>query len=191
MAGFVRRAGRTPHTCLPSDIGPGREIVYPGALRPNLVDYISYDMTDFLQAEGDIVLACPADLESNFAALRYVLQESGKERVFALRPRVSEILTIPYNITNNLTQTIHLLIVRANQRAPLIADDYLRCMAKLVQLLTDGGSTSIHSPILDGEQTVYSLVNLHQALMDLFADANIHVVLRYRVYVSTLSVELG
>ena len=66
--------GRIPHVRLPSDNGPGRETVYPGALHPNLVDYISYDVTDLLQAQGDITLACPADLESISADLRYILR---------------------------------------------------------------------------------------------------------------------
>ena len=87
--------GRTPRVCLPSDNGPGREIVYPGALYPNSADNVSYDETDFLQAEWDIVLACPADLKTNSAALRYVLRECGIEKVFSLRPKVGEMLTIP------------------------------------------------------------------------------------------------
>ena len=70
--------GRTPRVCLPSDNGPGHEIVNPGALHPNLVDYISYDVTDLLQAEGGIALACPADLETNSAALRYILRDTTK-----------------------------------------------------------------------------------------------------------------
>ena len=39
---------RTPRVCIPEDKGPGREIVYPGNLRPDTVEYISYDTTDFL-----------------------------------------------------------------------------------------------------------------------------------------------
>ena len=101
-----------PRVCLPSDNMPGREIVYPEALHPNLVDYISYDVTDFLQSKGDIALACPADLETNSAALRYILREYGKERVFALRPQVGEVLTISNEITGSSSQSIHLLIVR-------------------------------------------------------------------------------
>ena len=88
--------------------------------------YKSYNVTDLLQAERDIVLACPADLETNSAALRYLLREYGKEQVFSLRPQVGEILTIPHEIPDDPTQTIYLLVVRANQRATLIADDYLR-----------------------------------------------------------------
>ena len=51
--------------CIPADNRPGREIVYPGNLRPETVEYISYDTTDFLQAEGHIALTCPADLETS------------------------------------------------------------------------------------------------------------------------------
>ena len=50
--------GRTPRVCLPSDNGPGGDIVYPCSLRPDAVEYISCDTTDFLQAEGHIALAC-------------------------------------------------------------------------------------------------------------------------------------
>ena len=74
--------GRTPRICLPPDDGPGQEVVYPGILRPKLVEIHLFDMTDFLEAEGDIALACQADLEANYAALRYVLGECGKEQVF-------------------------------------------------------------------------------------------------------------
>ena len=177
--------GRTPRVCLPSDNGPGREILYPGALCPNSDEHVSYDETDFLQAEGDIVLACPADLKTN--ALRYVLRECGMESVFALRPEVGEILTIPPDINPNPSQNVHLLIIRANQRVPLLTDDYLRCMAHLLQRLMDKGSARVHLPILDLERPTFSLVNLYHALANLFEGTGIHVVLHSRVYVSILS----
>ena len=182
--------GRTPRVCLPADNGPGREIVYPGALYPNSAEYISYEVTDFLQAEGDIVLACPAHFETSSAALRYVLRECGKESVFSLRPKVGEILTIPPDIKPNLNQSIHLLIVRASQRAPLLTDDYLRCMARLIQRLIDKGSTRVHLHILDPERPAFSLVNQNHTLMNLFEGTGIHVVLHKRVYVSILSIGL-
>ena len=116
--------GRTQRVCLPPDNGPGREIVYLGSLRPNMVEYISYDTTDFLQVEEHIALTCPADLKPSSAALRYVLRECGKEQVFSLRPRVGVILTLTPAITNKPTQTIHLLITRANQRAPQMISYY-------------------------------------------------------------------
>ena len=182
--------GRTPHVCLPSDNGPGREIVYPGALYPNSAEHVSYDESDFLQAEGDIVLACPADLKTNSAALRYVLRECGMEDVFALRPKVGEILTIPPDVNPNPNQSIHLLIVRANQRAPLLTDDYLRCMTYLIQRLIDKGSTRVHLPILDPERPAFSLVNLYHTLTSMFEGTGIHVVLHSRVYVSILTIGL-
>ena len=155
--------GRTPRVCLPSDNGPGHEIVYPGALYPNSVEHVSYDETDFLQVEGDIVLACPADLKTNSAALRYVLRECGMKSVFSLRPKVNEMLTIPPDVNPNPNQSVHLLIVRANQRAPLLTDDYLRCMTHLIQRLLDKGSARVHLPILDPERPTFSLVNFTMA----------------------------
>ena len=136
-------------------------------------------------------LACPADLETNSAALQYSLREYGKECVFSLRPRVGEVLTIPNEIAGNTTQSIHLLIVRANQRAPLLTDDYLRCcLARLIQCLMDKGSTVIHFPILDPERPAFSLVNLYYTMINLFADTEVRVVLHNRVYESILSVGL-
>ena len=183
--------GRTPRVCIPADNGPGREIVYPGNLRPDTVEYISCDTTDFLQAEGHIALTCPADLETSSAALRYILRECAKEQVFSLRPQVGEMPTLTPMITNKPTQLIHLLITRANQRAPLIADDFLLCLRKLVAWLEDRGNPQIHFLILDPERPVYSLNNLYRVIMDLFVDTNIHVVLHNRVYVSILGIEVG
>ena len=172
--------GRTPRVCIPADNGPGREIVYPGNLRPDTVEYMSYDTTDF-----------PADLETSLAALRYILRECGKEQLFSLRPQVGEILTLTPTITNKPTQTKHLLITRANQRAPLIADDFLLCLRKLVAWLEDRGISQIHFPILDPERPVYSLTNLYRVMTDFFVDTNIHVVLHNRVYVSIQGIKVG
>ena len=182
--------GRTPRVWLPSDNGPGREIVYPGALYPNSAEHVSYDETDFLQAEGDIVLACPADLKTNSAALRYVLRECDMESVFSLRPKVGEILTIPPDIYPNPNQNVHLLIIRADQRAPQLTDDYQRCMTHLIQRLMDKGSARVHLPIVDPERPTFWLVNLYHALANLFEGTGIHVVLHSRVYVSILSIWL-
>ena len=181
---------RTPRKCLPADNGPGREIVYPGALYSCSAGHISNDVTDFLQVEGDIVLACPADLKTNSASLRYVLRECGKESVFFLRPKVGEILTIPPDINPNPNQSIHFMIVRASKRAPLLTDDYLRCMTHLIQRLTDKGSARVHLPILDPERPAFSLVNLYHTLTNIIEDSGIHVVLHNRVYVSMLSIGL-
>ena len=182
--------GRAPRECLPSDNGPGREIVYPEAPYPNSAEHVSYDETDLLQVEGDIVLACPADLKTNSAALRYVLRECGIEKVFSLQPKVGEMLTIPRDVNPNPNQSVHLLIVRANQRAPLLTDDCLRCMTHLLQRSMDKGSARIHLPILDPERPTFSLVNLYYALANMFEGTGIHVVLHSRVYASILSIGL-
>ena len=179
--------GQSAQVCLPADDRPGREIIYPGALYPNSAEHISYDITDFLQAEGDIVLACPADLNTNSAALRYVLRECGKESGFSLRPTI---LTIQPDINPNPSQSIHLLIIRANQRAPLLTDDYLRCMTHLIQRLTDKRSARVRLPILDPERPAFSLVNLYHTLTNMFEGTGIHMVLHNRVYVSILSIGL-
>ena len=147
--------------------------------------------TGFLHAKGDIALAFPADLDTNSGALIYVLRECEKERVFSLRPQVGEILTLPPKMTKNASQTVHLSVVRANQQAPLIAEDYLRCKVKWMQRLNESGSTPIHLPILDPERPMYSLVNLYRVVMDLFADTNIRIILQNCVYVSILGIEVG
>ena len=157
---------------------------------PNSAEHISYDVTDFLQVEGDIVLACPADLKTLSAALRYVLRECGKESVFSLQPKVGEILTIPPDINPNPNQSIHLLIVRASQRTPLLTDDYLHFMTHLIQRLTDKGSARVHLLLMDPERPAFSLVNLYHTLTNKFEGSGIHVVLHNRMYVSILSIGL-
>ena len=110
--------------------------------------------------------------------------------MFSLLPRVGETLTLTPTITNKPTQTIHLLITRANQRVPLIADDFLLCLRKLIAWLEDREISQMHFPILDPARPVYSLANLYRVMTDLFVDTNIHVVLHNRVYVSILGFEI-
>ena len=155
------------------------------------MEYILYETTDFLQAEGHIALACPADLETSSPALRYMLRECGREQVFSLRPQMGEILTLTPSITIKLSQTIHLMITRANQRAPLLADDFLLCLEEMIACLEDRGIPSIQFPVLDPERPVYSLANLYQVMMDLFAGTNVNVILHISVYVSILGIEIG
>ena len=159
MAGPGPVQGRTPRISLPPDNGPGREIIYPSSLRPNLVENISYDMTNFLQVEGSIALAHPADLQTSSVALRYVLLECGREQDFSLRPQLAT------STTNKPSQIIQLMITRANQRAPLVTDNFLLCLEKLIQWLGGRGVSKNNFPILDPERPVYSLSNLYQIMM--------------------------
>ena len=176
--------GRTPRVCLPPDNGPGRKIVY-------LVEYILYETTDLLQAEGHIALAYHADLETSSGALHYVLRECGRVQVLTLRPQVGEILTLTPSITNEPSQTIQLMKTRANQREPLVADDFLLCVEKLIAWLEDRRISSIHFPILHLERPVYTLANLYQVMKDLFAGTNFNVVLHNRLFVTILCIDVG
>ena len=106
--------GRLANVCndaLSND--PGRELIYHGAVRPQLVDDVQYANTDFLQAPHHIVLCCPANLETNSAALRYVIREYGADTIFQLRPEIGNILTLPTSLIDGQPQTIHLLIRRS------------------------------------------------------------------------------
>ena len=129
--------------------GPGRQIVFPGALRPNLVDYIIYDQTDFLQVQGHVAICCPADLNTNSAALRYILRECGSDKIFQLRPTVGEVLTIPSSLSFMDNQVIHLMITRPSQRSPQITDDFFLCLEHLKASLLSNETPDIHFPIVD------------------------------------------
>ena len=101
--------------------GPGRQIVFPV---PKLVDYIVNDQTDFLQVQGQGAICCPADLNTNSAALRYILRVYGSDNTFQLRPKTRVVLTIPSSSSFMDNQIIHLLITRPSHRASQISDNF-------------------------------------------------------------------
>ena len=169
--------------------GPGRQIVFPGALRPNLVDYIVYDQPDFLQVQGHVAICCPADLNTNSAALRYILRECGSDKTFQLRPTVGEVLTFPTSLSVMDNQVIHLMITRPYQRSPQITDDFVLCLEHLKASLLSNETLDIHFPIMDPERPLRSLDNFYHSVMDVFAGTDITVFLHDRVYVSTASIE--
>ena len=169
--------------------GPGRQIVFPGALRPNLVDYIVYDQTDFLQVQGHVAICCPADLNTNSAALRYILRECRSDKIFQLRPTVGEVLTIPSSLSFMDNQVIHLMITRPSQRSPHITDDFFLCLEHLKASLLSNETPDIHFPIVDPERPLRSLVNFYHSVMDVFAGTDITAFLHDRVYVSIASIE--
>ena len=169
--------------------GPGRQIVFPGALRPNLVDYIVYDQTDFLQVQGHVAICCPADLNTNSAALRYILRECGSDKIFQLRPTVGEVLTIPSSLSFMDYQVIHLMITRPSQRSPQITDDFFLCLEHLKASLLSSETPDIHFPIVDPERPLRSLDNFYHSVMDVFAGTDITAFLHDRVYVSIASIE--
>ena len=169
--------------------GPGRQIVFAGALRPNLVHYIVYDQTDFLQVEGHVAICCPADLNTNSAALRYILRECGSDKIFQLRPTVGEVLTLPSSLSLMDNQVIHLMITRPSQRSPQITDDFFLCLEHLKASLLSNELPDIHFPIMDPERPLRSLDNFYHSVMDVFAGTDITVFLHDHVYVSIASIE--
>ena len=180
--------------CLPAscDDGlsndPGRELVYHGIVRPKLVDYIQYASTDFLQASHHVVLCCPANLETNSAALRYVMREHGADTIFRLRPEVGNVLTLPVSMINDKPQTMHLLITRATPCCPMIADTLFVCLEYLKTLLERLEATEVHFAIIDPERPIRNLFDFCTCLMDAFADPPLSVVLHDRIYVSIASI---
>ena len=181
--------GLLPNACddaLSKD--PGRELVYHGAARPQLVDYVQYANTDFLQTPHHIVLCCPANLETSSAALRYVIREHGADAIFQLRPEVGNIVTLPMSLIDGHPQTIHLLITRATPRCPMLADILFGCLDHLKTLLERLEAIEVHFAIVDPERPIRNLFDFYACLMDVFADTPLTVVLHDRVYVSIASV---
>ena len=137
---------------------PGREIFYTGALKPQLVDYIKYATTDFLQAPHHIVLCCPANFDTNSAALRYVIREHGADAIFQLRPEVGNILALPVSSVDGQLQTIHLLMTRATPRCPMLTDIPLECLEHLKLRLELLNAVEVHFAIVDSERPIVTFL---------------------------------
>ena len=90
-------------------------------------------------------MCCPADINTNSAALRYILRESGIDNIFQLRPKVGEVLTIPASSFLD-NQIVNLLITRPSQRAPQITDDFFLCLEHLKASLLSYETPDIHFP---------------------------------------------
>ena len=157
-------------------------------MRPQLVDYVQYANTDFKQAPHHIVLRCPANLETNSAALRYVIREHEADTIFQLRPEIGNILTLPTSLIDGQPQTIHLLITRATPRCPMLADTLFACLEHFKTLLERLEATDVHFTIIDPERPIRNLFDFYACLMDTFADTPLSVLLHDRIYVSIASV---
>ena len=129
------------------------------------------------------------NLNSDSAALRYILRECGSEKSFQLHPKVNEVLTIPSSSSFMDNQIIHLLIPRPSQRAPQISDDLLLCLEHLKASLLSNETSSIHFPIVDPERPLRSLDSSYHSVMDVFEGTGITVIQHDRVYVSSASIE--
>ena len=181
--------GSLPNACNdPLTNDPGRELLYHGAARPQLADYVHYANTDFLQAPHHIVLCCPANLETTSAALRYIIREHGADTIFQLRQEVGNILTLPTSLTDGQLQTIHLLVTQATPRCPMLADTLFACLEHLKTLLERLEAIEVHFGIINDEGPIRNLFDFYACLMDTFADTPLSVVLHDRIYVSIATV---
>ena len=130
----------------------GRKIFYTGALEAQLVEYVQYANTDFLQAPHHIVLCCPAKLDTNSAAFRYIIREHGADAIVLLRPEVSSILTLPASLVDGQLQTIHLLITRATPRCSMLADVLLGFLDHLKLRFELLNAVEVHFAIIAPER---------------------------------------
>ena len=130
-------------------------------------------------------MCCPADHNTNSAALRYNLRKCGIEKIFQLGPNVGEVLTIPTSSFLD-NQIVHLLITRPSQRAPQITDDFFLCLEHLKALLFSNETPDIHFPIVDPERPLRSLDNFCHSVMDVFAGTGITVILHDRVSIASI-----
>ena len=95
----------------------GRYIRYKDdGVRPDYSAFISYSNDDFLQVQGNMVLAMPADMNPKSAMAQAILREYDKERIFRLRPKVGSVIHVDSTITGQPGVNLWLLIVRSSQR---------------------------------------------------------------------------
>ena len=81
-----------PKTLKTKNSTVGRYIRYrDNGRRPDYSAFIAYSNEDFLQVQGDMVLAMPADLNPKSAMAQAILREYDKERIFELRPKVGSV----------------------------------------------------------------------------------------------------
>ena len=123
-----------------------------------MVDYVSYDHTDFLQAQQNIALCCPANLKTNSAALRYIIREHGRDAIFQLRPELGNVLSLQSLCMNGSPQVIHLLITRETPRSPIIADILFQCLERLKTLLMAENALETHFSVIDPERPLRNIL---------------------------------
>ena len=102
-----------PEEPVPVESAIGRTIRYrDDGPRPSYSAFISYSEEDFLQVQGTMVLAMPADLNPKSAMAKAILREYDKEKIFRLRPRVGSVIHVDSSITEQPGVELWLLIVK-------------------------------------------------------------------------------
>ena len=109
---------------------------------------ISYMTKLTLEVQGHVAFCCPADFNTNYAALRYIFRECGSDVIFQLRSKVCEVITIPCSLTFMENQIIHLLIAGPSRREPKDTDDFFFCLEYLQAALLSNESPDVLFPIV-------------------------------------------
>ena len=166
------------------DERPGKWLITQPKTRPSLLQWISHDKTDILQAPGIVVLCCPADLDSHAAMTRYVVREYGQKAIFQRRLAIGKALLLPRSQTAPWDNDFVLLFTRAFSKHLLLYDILHLWLVDLANKLPKGIVKSLHFPIYDPERSVNILQAWYSMLEERFSNANIKIVLRDRAFVS-------
>ena len=152
--------------------------------------FISYSEEDFLQVQGTMVLAMPADLNPKSAMAKAILREYDKEKIFRLRPRVGSIVHVDSSITEQPGVELWLLIVRSSQRQVAMSEDLHSALKELAGKFSDNHPELLHFPMLDMERGLNHLPNLYDLLDEIFYQSSVGIVLHDRAFVSIGQVQI-
>ena len=174
-----------PEEPVPVEPAIGRTIRYrDDGPRPDYSAFISYSEEDFLQVQGTMVLAMPADLNPKSAMAKAILREYDKEKIFRLRPRVGSVIHVDSSITDQPGVELWLLIVRSSQRQVAMIEDLHSALKELAGKFSDDHPELLHFPMLDMERGLNHLPNLYNLLDEIFYQSSVGIVLHDRAFVS-------
>ena len=169
----------------------GRYIRYKDdGIRPDYSAFISYSDEDFLQVQGHMVLAMPADMNPKSAMAQAILREYDKERIFKLRPKVGSVIHVDSTITGQPGTNLWLLIVRSSQRQVVLMEDLYSTLKELAERFPDDNPALLHLPMLDMERGLNHLPNLYSLLDEVFQQSRVGIVLHDRIFVTIGNVQV-
>ena len=174
-----------PQTLQEEEPTIGRMIRYKDqGLRPEYSSFISYSEEDFLQVQGNLVLAMPADLNPRSAMAQAILREYDKEKIFRLRPKVGSVIHVGAAITGSPEISVWLLIVRSSSKQAIMMEDLYSALQEVAQRFSKHRQGVLHFPMLDTERGVNHLGNLYAMLDEVFYQSSVRIVLHDRVFVT-------
>ena len=163
----------------------GRTIKYKDqGERPQYSPFISYSTEDFLQVQGHLVLAMPADLNPRSAMAQAVLREYDKEKIFKLRLGVGSVIQVGAAITGSPDINVWLMIVRSSCKRAIMMEDLYSALQGIALRFQGCNQGVLHFPMLDTERGINHLGNLYATLDEVFQRLSVRIVLHDRVFVS-------